>query len=129
MPAHYAPDALWGSGHRDVGDAERGEGVEDRVHYRRRAGDGAAFADTFGAQWVCRAGDGAEIDADRRQHVGARDAVIQEGAGQQLAAVAVVDDVLDQRLAGALGDAALDLALRQKRVDDSADIVDDRVAV
>ena len=48
--AKGAPDALRGGRHRQVGDAERGEGVEDRVHYRRCAGDRAAFADTFGAE-------------------------------------------------------------------------------
>jgi hypothetical protein len=55
-----APDAFGGGGHRHIGDAERGEGVEDRVHDTRGAGDGAAFADTLGAEWVCRARDGAE---------------------------------------------------------------------
>ena len=46
-------------------------------------------------------------------NVGARDAVVQQCAGQELAAVAIVDDVLDQCLARTLGDAALDLPLRQ----------------
>ena len=49
-----APDALGGGGHWDVGDAERGEGVEDCVHHCGGRGDGAAFAHAFGAQWVCR---------------------------------------------------------------------------
>ena len=44
-------------------------------------------------------------------------------AGQQLA-VLVVDRVLQQRLADALGDAALHLALDDHRVDDAADVVD-----
>ena len=34
-----------GGGHGEVGDAERGEGVQDCVHDRGRAGYGAAFAD------------------------------------------------------------------------------------
>ena len=42
---HRAPDAFGGGGRGQVGDAERGEGVEDRVHDRGRAGYGAAFAD------------------------------------------------------------------------------------
>jgi hypothetical protein len=57
-------------------------------------------------------GTGAEIDRDPRQCVGARDGVIQQCAGQQLATVAVVDDVLGERLAHVLRDAALDLPLR-----------------
>ena len=44
-------------------------------------------------------------------------------AGQQLAAL-VIDAALEQRLADALGDAAMDLALDDHRVDDPADIVD-----
>jgi len=56
---------------------------------------------------------GAENDTDRRQHIGAQDAVIHQRAGQQLAAVGVVDDVLGERLLLALRDAARDLPLRQ----------------
>jgi hypothetical protein len=44
-------------------------------------------------------------------------------------AVAVVDDFFAERLARTLGDAALDLALGQERVDDGAAIVDDGIAV
>src|SRR4029077_14956046 len=116
--AKGAPDALRGRRHRQVGDADRGEGVEDRVHYRRCAGDRAAFADTFGAERVRGAGDGAEIDIDRRHHVGAQDAVIHQCAGQELAVVAVVEDILDQRLADALRDAvslSICAATRSKR--------------
>ena len=36
MLAHGAPDAAWGGGHRQIGDAERGQRVEDRVHHGRR---------------------------------------------------------------------------------------------
>ena len=92
MCSWMARQALGGGGHWDVG---------------------AAFADAFGAQRVGRAGDGAENDTDRRQHIGAQDAVIHQRAGQQLAAVGVVDDVLGERLLLALRDAARDLPLRQ----------------
>ena len=92
MPAHCAPDALGGGGHRHVGNAERGEGIEDRVHHGGSARDGATFADTFGAQRVGRARHRAEIDRDSRQCVSARDGVIQQCAGQELAAVGFVDD-------------------------------------
>src|SRR5271166_3685679 len=76
MLADGAPDAVRGGGHRDVGDPKRGQRVEDRIDHRRRAGNRAAFADTFDAEWVGRARDGAEIGTDRRQYIGARDAVI-----------------------------------------------------
>ena len=68
-------------------------------------GDGAALAHTFGAERVGRARDRAEVDRERRQGIGARNGVIEQAAGQQLA-VTVVDDLFEQRLARALGDAA-----------------------
>jgi len=45
--ANSAPDALGGGRHWHVGNAERAERVEDRIHDRRCRGDGAAFADSF----------------------------------------------------------------------------------
>ena len=44
------------------------------------------------------------------------------------AGVAVVDDMLPQRLADALRDAAVDLAVHDQRVDRAAEIVDRAVA-
>jgi hypothetical protein len=40
-----------------------------------------------------------------------------------------VDDLLDQRLAGTLGDATMDLTARQQRIDHHADVVDHEIAV
>ena len=54
---------------------------------------------------------------------GARQRVVGEAAGDRLA-VLVVDDVLEQRLADALHDAAMALALDQQRIDDRAEVVD-----
>ena len=48
---------------------------------------------------------------------------------KQLPAVTVIDRVLQKRLADALHDAAVDLALQQQRIDDAAEIVDHSVAV
>ncbi len=87
--------------------------VEDCVHDRRRRGDGAAFADTLGAERVCRARDRAEIDRDPAAMCRPRDGVIRQCSGQQLAAVGAIDDVLGKRLADALYDAAHNLTLRQ----------------
>jgi len=52
VAANRAPDAFGGGGHWQIGDADGGGGVEDRVHDGRRRGDGAAFAETFGAEWI-----------------------------------------------------------------------------
>ena len=63
------------------------------------------------------------VDLERRQVVGARHAVVHERAGDELA-VLVVDGAFEQRLADALGDAAVHLALDDHRVDDRAEVVD-----
>ena len=62
-------------------------------------------------------------DRERRQVVGARHAVVHVARGHELAGL-VVDRALVQRLADALRDAAMDLALDDHRVDDDAEIVD-----
>ena len=59
--------------------------------------------------------------------VGARHGVILEAAGDELA-VGVEHDRFHQRLADALGDAAVDLPLAQQLVHDLADVVDRGVA-
>src|SRR5262249_60031374 len=60
---------------------------------------------------------------EQRQIVGARHRVVHERAADDLAA-AVVGATLEQRLADALGEAAVDLALDDHRIDDGADVVD-----
>ena len=70
--------------------------------------------------WGWRVG---HADLEGRQVVGPRHAVVHVGAGQELA-VLVVDAAFEQRLADALGDAAMHLALDDHRVDDVAEVVD-----
>ena len=63
------------------------------------------------------------VDLERGQIVRARHAVIHERAGDELA-ILVVDRAFEQRLADALRDAAMHLALDDHRIDDGAEIVD-----
>ena len=63
------------------------------------------------------------VDLERRQVIGARHAVVHERAGHELA-VLVVDRAFEQRLADALRDAAVHLALDDHRIDQHAEIVD-----
>ena len=64
------------------------------------------------------------VTTSKHRHiVGARHAVVHVGAGEELAAV-VIDRTLEQRLADALRQPAMDLALDDHRVDDVAEIVD-----
>ena len=74
-------------------------------------------------------GTGLLFDLHVRDHLGARHGVVDEARGQELAALAVLDHLLHQDLAEALGDAAMDLALEPDRVDHRADIVDHGVAI
>ena len=61
------------------------------------------------------------------QRVGPRHRVVHERGGEELAGVGIVDDLLHQCLAHALGHAAVDLPLERDGIDDCADVVDDRV--
>ncbi len=74
-------------------------------------------------------GTSSSVALDVRHRVGARHAVVHEAAGQQLPGLAVVDLVLDQRLADALHHAAVDLAAHDHRIEHAAEIVDHEVAV
>ena len=106
-----------------MGDTERRQRVEHRVGDRRRRADGAGLADALDPERVHR----------RRRHgvaedvvgdvVRARQRVVHEFTGQELAAV-VVDGLLEQHLADRVGDAALHLALDDQRVDQRAAVVD-----
>ena len=64
------------------------------------------------------------LDLEDRQVVGARHRVVHERAGQQLARCLVVDAALEHRLADALREAAVHLALDDHRIDDVAEVVD-----
>src|SRR5207248_9420750 len=88
-----------------------------------RAADRAGLADALDAERVARrAGLGAG-KLEVGQDVGGRHGVVAEGAGDELALV-VVDDLFAEGLGGALGDAAVALAVEQHRVDDGAAVVD-----
>ena len=68
-----------------------------------------------------------ERDRDRRNVVGARQAIVLIARGQQLPFV-VVGHAFVQRLADALRDAAVNLPGHQHRIDGDADVVDRGVA-
>ena len=107
------PHRLRGRRHGEILAADRvGDGVDDRRRRRDRAGLAAALDAERIATGIGRG----RVDLERRQVVGARHAVVHERAGHELA-VLVVDRALQQRLADALGDAAVDLALDDHRID------------
>src|SRR5216117_321298 len=102
--------------------------VEHCVHQAgHRAGD-PGLAHAFGAE---RVGLGRHRMIEEREVVHqerARHRVVHEAAVQQLAAVRVIDRLLAENVAGALGDAALHLSFDDLVVDDVAGVVAGDVA-
>ena len=103
--------------------------VEHGVDHRRRRADRAGLAAALGAQRVVGAGRADGVELEVRQVVGPRHGVVHEGAGRAAGRFLVVHAVLHQRLADALRDAAVHLALDDHRVDDGAEVVDRGEAV
>ena len=109
-------------------DPERGERVDDRIDQRRRRADRPGLARALEAERVGAARHDIVGELDRRQVVGARQAVIGQRAGHELARFGIENAMFEHRLAYPLRDAALHLAAQQQRVDDRAEIVDDEIA-
>src|SRR5215831_9196501 len=107
---HQPPDYLRRGGAGEIGDAERGQRVEDGVGNGREGGDRAGFTAAFDPEGVSRAAGAVEADMKGWQVVGARHCIVHERAGDQLTRTGIVDGVLEQGLADALGDRAMRLA-------------------
>ena len=114
------PHRLCGRRHRQILGADR---VGDGVDHRRRRRDRARLAAALDAERVRRRFRRGHVDLERRQIVRPRHAVIHQRAGDELT-VLVIDHAFEQRLADALRDAAVDLALDDHRIDDGAEIID-----
>src|SRR6185436_5549642 len=98
--------------HVDVGYAQGAEVVDGGVDLGGGDGDVAGLAQALGAQRIAGRRDVHLLDGEGGDVLGARHRVVHQRAGQQLA-VAVVDDGLHERLAQALGQAAVQLPLGQ----------------
>src|SRR5688572_26355913 len=105
--------------HREIFDADR---IGDGVHQRGGRADCAGFAASLHAEWVVRTGRLAGVDLERRQVVGAGNAIVHERAREELSA-RVVLAALGKGLANALRKSAVHLAIDDHRVDDLAEIV------
>ncbi len=92
--------------------------------------DRAGLADTLGADRIALGRHRiVELVVEVREGLRARHRIVHERAGDELTALAVVDILLEQRLADALGAAAMDLAEHDRPVQRLADVVDRRVAL
>src|SRR6185312_2288972 len=96
--------------------AEARERIDDGVDHRRRRADRTALAGALDADRVGLAGAAELVEMEARQIVGARHAVILEARREELSRLRIIGDVLDERLADPLGDAAMDLTLEEQRV-------------
>src|SRR6266404_1333466 len=124
IAVNSAPDALGRCRHFDMGYAELGERIDDRVDDHAERGCRPALASRADAQWVRRRGDFTELGREERQSVGTQHRVVQQRARQQLPGIPVVDTVFTHRLADPMSDAAMDLAMHDHRIDGAPDIVD-----
>jgi hypothetical protein len=103
------PHPARGRRHVDMVDAERLERIENGADHCGWRTSGASFASAFDAEWIgCRRHLG-QLRYKLRKVLGARHGVVLETAGDELA-IAVERDRFHQRLAYALGDAAVNLA-------------------
>ena len=102
-------------------------GIGDGVDHGRRRGDRARLAAALDAERVGGARGHRHADIEGGQIIGARHGVIHVACRDQLAGF-VIDGILQKRLADALGNAAMDLALDDHRIDHHPEIIDRREA-
>ena len=126
LGAQRRADALRRRRHFVDLDAEQRERVVDGVDHRRRRADGAAFAEALGLGNRVRARRLHVVQLDRRHLARGRRHVVGEIGGEDAAGL-VVDDFFEQRVADALGDAAMHLALGDHRIDDAAGVLRDQI--
>ena len=93
-------------------DAERRQRIEHGVDDGGTGADGAGLARALDAERVGGAGHAVDAEVDDGTSLARGRRVIDERAGEKLRRVAVVDGVLEQRLADSLRDAARKLGPR-----------------
>ncbi len=98
--------------------------IDDRADHHRQGGRGAAFAAGLDAERIGWRQHLDNLRPERWQCVGARHAVVHERAAHRLAARRIDDALLPHRLADALRNAAVSLAVHDERIDAAADVVD-----
>src|SRR5262245_16497896 len=96
--------------------AERRQRIVDGVDHGDGSADRAAFAQTLGPGDRGLRPGLAVMDLDRRNLAGGRRQVVREARGEDVAAL-VVDDLLEQRIGDALGDAAVNLPVNDHGID------------
>src|SRR5215472_11951680 len=114
--SYGVPDLLRSEGHVDMTHPQVADCVDDSVLDGRRGADRPGFTYALGAERVVRGRRDGVVGLEPGELVCRRHPVVEQAGGQR-DGIAVVDDLLEQRLPGTLRDAAMDLALDQHRID------------
>src|SRR5262249_307958 len=124
--AYDTPNAMWRRRHVDMADTMR-QSIHDCISDRCRRADCSNLAAALHAHRRVPPPRTVRLDRHSRQIVCSRHAIIHERARQELAGCRIVNAVLAQRLTYPLNDSAVQLALDNHGIDDSADVVNGRV--
>ena len=100
------------------------ERIENGVHHGRRRGDRSRLSTALDAERILVGRHAVRRQREGGHVVGARQAIVHEGAGEQLPRLLVVDAVLVHGLAQPLCHAAVHLPVDQHGIDDAAEVVD-----
>src|SRR5215471_10803133 len=118
-----APDRFGCDRQGDIAYAKMPQRIDDRIADCGGRADRSALARPLHAEWIAGRGARKEGGAEGGNIGRPRQSVIEKARGQELPGDAVVDDVFRKRLADALRQAAVHLALDDHRIDDDAAIV------
>ena len=126
--SHSLPNARAGRRHVEALDPERAQRIDNGVDDCRQRSDRAGFTGALRTERVPLGRHRVRGYLHVRHRVGPRHAIIHEASRQVLTQLAVVDNLLHQRLAESLRDPTVDLAFQANWVHHCADIVDHDVA-
>ena len=99
-----------------MGNAQRApERIDDGIHNCWTGANGASLAGSLYAQWVMLTANVACLKGNGGYLVRARQGIVHQARGQELAGVGIVDSTLHECLTDALRGAAMDLTSEQQR--------------
>ena len=111
-----------------MANAEWRQRVENGVDDRRRSSQAAGFTDALRAERVVGRGNLRQLNIEGGNIIGPSQCVIHQRTGSELCALGVVDRMFAQGLTDTRGDAAVNLALNDNRIDRTANILNQREA-
>src|SRR4051794_5485657 len=122
-----APNVFRFDWHVEMRYAERRQGIDNRAHNRRCCADRSGFTDTFNSEWIDGRWCLRSIEFHPRNLRSARDRVVHQRAGYQLALL-VINNFFKHRLAQRLNNPTVNLPVNEHWIDHLAAVVDSDVA-